>query len=48
LVYYEQTNDVLSAIEREKQLKKWKREWKLDLIEANNPDWMDRYEQIIG
>jgi putative endonuclease len=43
LVYYEQTNDVKSAIEREKALKKWKRSWKLALIEGENPDWKDLY-----
>jgi putative endonuclease len=37
LVYYEQTDDVKSAIEREKCLKKWKRQWKLRLIEKMNP-----------
>jgi putative endonuclease len=41
LVFYEETNDVLSAIEREKQLKKWNRLWKLRLIEERNPDWKD-------
>ena len=46
LVYYEETNDVNSAIEREKQLKKWNRKWKLDLIEKNNPNWDDLYNLI--
>ena len=46
LVYYEYTDDVRSAIEREKQLKKWKREWKLELIEKENPEWEDLYYQI--
>lgn len=41
LVFYEETNDVLSAIEREKQLKKWNRLWKLRLIEERNPGWKD-------
>jgi putative endonuclease len=48
LVYYEQTNDVQSAIQREKRLKKWSREWKLELIEKNNPQWKDLYEEICG
>lgn len=43
LVYYEQTSDVNSAIAREKQLKAWKRNWKIDLIEKKNPDWKDLY-----
>jgi putative endonuclease len=41
LVYYEKTNDVISAIAREKQLKKWNRKWKLELIEKSNPQWND-------
>ena len=47
LVYYEQTEDVNSAIQREKQIKKWKRKWKLDLIEKQNPNWNDLYEKIV-
>ncbi len=46
LVYYEQTIDVRSAIEREKQLKKWKRKWKLELIEKMNPEWKDLYYSL--
>ena len=41
LVYYETTNDINSALLREKQLKKWNRQWKLELIEKENPDWID-------
>ena len=41
LVYFEITSDVISAIEREKQLKKWRREKKNDLIKTMNPDWLD-------
>ena len=41
LVYYEETNEVNSAIEREKQIKKWNRKWKLELIEKENPNWND-------
>ena len=41
LVYYEHTGDVYSAISREKQLKKWRREKKNQLIEAMNPQWRD-------
>ena len=48
LVYFEQHLDMLSAITREKQLKKWNRAWKLALIEAANPDWRDLYEDLVG
>ena len=41
MVYYEYTNDVYSAISREKQLKKWNRSKKNTLIAAKNPQWMD-------
>jgi len=41
LVYFEITNDVIIAIQREKQLKKWKRNWKIRLIEENNNRWKD-------
>lgn len=41
LVYYEETNSVEAAIAREKQLKNWKREWKIALIEKDNPEWKD-------
>ena len=41
LVYFEETSDVYSAISREKQLKKWRREKKNQLIEAMNPQWRD-------
>ena len=41
LVYFEQTTDIQSAIQKEKQLKKWNRKWKLDLIEESNPTWKD-------
>jgi putative endonuclease len=47
LVYYEQTELVLSAITREKQLKRWKREWKIRLIESMNPEWKDLYEELV-
>ena len=45
LVHYEMTNDVRSAIQREKQLKKWNRKWKLELIEKENPEWKDLSEE---
>ena len=41
LVYFESTADVNETILREKRLKKWKRQWKIDLIEKANPDWRD-------
>ena len=41
LVWYEQCDTVAAAISREKQIKKWRRKWKLALIEANNPQWLD-------
>ncbi len=44
LVYYESTENAESAIAREKQLKNWKRQWKLDVIEKNNPQWKDLSE----
>ena len=47
LVYYEQTENINSAIEREKQLKKWNRKWKLELIEKFNPEWQDLYNDLI-
>jgi len=45
LVHYEMINDVRSAIQREKQLKKWNRKWKLELIEKENPEWKDLSEE---
>ena len=47
LVYYEHTNDINSAIQRGKRLKKWKGEWKIELIETMNPDWHDLYEELV-
>ncbi len=41
LVWYEVHDDVFQAIRREKQLKKWNRRWKLELIEKHNPKWLD-------
>ena len=46
LVWYESYNDVNDAIRREKQLKKWERRWKLELIERMNPEWNDLYEEL--
>lgn len=47
LVFYEVHSDIMEAIKREKQLKAWKRDWKVDLIENENRDWNDLYENII-
>ena len=47
LVWYEPHESMQSAIEREKKLKEWKRAWKLELIEKENPDWQDLYTTII-
>ena len=47
LVYFEQHESMHLAIEREKQVKNWKRQWKLSLIEKENPEWNDLYECII-
>ena len=46
LVYYEPFEEVEAAIRRETRLKKWKRRWKLELIEAFNPGWRDLYEDL--
>ena len=46
LVWFEIYHDPISAIAREKELKKWKRNWKVQLIEAQNPEWDDLYESI--
>jgi putative endonuclease len=47
LVYYEVHNEIEEAITREKQIKKWNRNWKLRLIEERNPDWKDLYNEIV-
>ena len=47
LVYYEIHEDMESAILREKQLKKWKRNWKIELIESFNPRWIDLYFSLF-
>ncbi len=47
LVYYEETPSIEAAITREKQLKNWKRDWKIALIEKLNPEWNDLYLDII-
>jgi len=47
LVWFELHENMNSAIEREKNIKEWKRAWKIKLIEDNNPDWKDLYDDII-
>ena len=48
LVYYEAYKDIYDAIAREKRMKKWKRKWKIELIEKVNPNWEDLYYTIIN
>lgn len=47
LVYIERHETMADAILREKRIKKWRRAWKIRLIEEQNPDWLDLWEQII-
>jgi putative endonuclease len=47
LVWYEVHRDVKEAIRREKQMKKWRRQWKINLIEKENSDWSDSYENLL-
>ena len=48
LVYFEQTSDIRAALEREKQLKGWRRSKKNWLIETMNPEWKDLYPELLG
>jgi putative endonuclease len=48
LVWFEIYDDAVTAITREKQLKKWRRDWKIRLIEDQNPDWADLYPGICS
>lgn len=48
LVWYEQHESMESAIMREKAMKKWRRDWKINLIERDNPDWLDLWSAIVG
>jgi putative endonuclease len=48
LVYYEIFKDPQNAIKWEKRLKKYKREWKINIIEKDNPEWKDLYDQLIS
>lgn len=47
LVYFEEHTSIEEAIKREKRLKHWKRDWKIQLIEKDNPEWKDLYESIL-
>ncbi|EKD84762.1 MAG: hypothetical protein ACD_38C00165G0019 [uncultured bacterium] len=47
LVYYEIYEDIIEAIKREKQLKNWHREWKINLIKRNNPDFNDLHDSLL-
>jgi putative endonuclease len=48
LVWFETYDDPLNAIAREKEIKKWRREWKINLIERSNPEWIDLYETLAS
>ena len=48
LVYYEVHDDAHEAILREKQIKRWNRDWKINLIESDNPYWLDLYDGLIS
>lgn len=48
LVYYESFYYILDAIAREKQLKEWRRTWKIRLIQKDNPGWYDRSSELLG
>ena len=47
LVYFEPHATIEDALQREKNIKHWSREWKVDLIVASNPDWRDLYDEIV-
>jgi putative endonuclease len=48
LVYFEETSEIESAILREKKLKNWHRQWKINLINEKNPDWKDLYQDLVS
>ena len=48
LVWFDQTDSIISAIAREKQLKAWQRDWKIELIEQTNPCWHDLYHSLLS
>jgi putative endonuclease len=47
LVYFESHDFIRNALQREKNIKHWPREWKIDLIVSTNPEWRDLYDEII-
>jgi putative endonuclease len=47
LVYFEAHETISGALQREKNIKHWSREWKIDLIVASNPGWRDLYDEIV-
>ena len=47
-MYFEKFTSINEAIKREKRLKKWNRQWKIDLIEEKNPDWNDLADEVAG
>ena len=48
LVYFEQYGDIRDAINREKRMKRWKRQWKINLIEKDNPEWKDLFDELTA
>jgi putative endonuclease len=48
LVWFEIHTDIIEAITREKQLKKWNRTWKIELIQKQNPYWRDLFDEIVA
>jgi putative endonuclease len=46
-VWFEQTESIEAALAREKQIKKWNRAWKIELIEKTNPAWRDLFPEIV-
>ena len=48
LVWFECYDDIVNAITREKELKKWRRDWKINLIERSNPEWCDLYQSLAS
>jgi putative endonuclease len=48
LVWFEATPNIAAAIQREKTIKHWPRAWKINLIERQNPDWRDLFDDIAG
>jgi putative endonuclease len=47
LVWFESTSSIESAIQKEKQIKNWRREWKIALIQKDNPEWRDLYDALL-